>query len=101
MSFHILWSDSALDRTAEFFDFIAEENPAAATRIIQDLFDRVEAISEHPRLGRRLSEHIDASVRRLVIGNYVVVYQIEEASRTITVLAARHSREKYLPGEEP
>lgn len=101
MSFRVLWSESALDRAAELFDFIAEENPAAATRVIQDLFDRVEAVCEHPRLGRRLSEHVDDSVRRLVIGNYVVVYQIEETSQVITILGVRHSRERYLPGEEP
>jgi toxin ParE1/3/4 len=101
VSFRVLWSESALDRATELFDFIAEENPAAATRVIQDLFDRVEAVSEHPRLGRRLSEQVDESVRRLVIGNYIVVYQIEETGRIITILGVRHSRERYLPGEEP
>jgi addiction module RelE/StbE family toxin len=101
VSFRVLWSDSALERASELFDFIAEKNPAAAKRVIEDLFDRAEALSKHPRLGRRLSEHMDASVRRLVLGDYIVVYQIEELSRLVTVLAIRHFRERYLPGEEP
>jgi hypothetical protein len=29
------------------------------------------------------------------------VYQIEETSQVITILGVRHSRERYLPGEEP
>jgi toxin ParE1/3/4 len=101
VSFRIVWSDSARDRAAELSDFIAEENPAAARRVIQDLLDRVEVLSDHPELGRRFSEEIDASLRRLVIGNYIVVYQIEDVRETITVLAVRHFRERSLPWEEP
>jgi toxin ParE1/3/4 len=100
VSFRVLWAESALERAAELFDFIAEENPAAATRIIQDLFDRVEALTEHPELGRRLSDNVDASLRKLVVGSYIVVYQIEEPSRMITVLAVRHFRERPTPIED-
>ena len=68
MGYRILWSDFALDQAAEFFDFIAEENPAAAKRVIENLFDRVEALAEHPFLGRSLSEYVDSSLRRFVVG---------------------------------
>lgn len=99
MSFRVLWSDSALDRAAELFDFIAEESPTAARRVINDLFDRVEVLSEHPQLGRRLSEGIDSALRRLVVGSYVAVYQVEESTQTINVVAVRHFRERSLPEE--
>jgi plasmid stabilization system protein ParE len=39
VSYRIVWSDSALDRVTEFLDFIAEDNPSAAQRVIQNLFD--------------------------------------------------------------
>jgi plasmid stabilization system protein ParE len=100
VSFRVLWSDSALDRAAEFFDFIAEESPTAAKRVINELFDRVEVLSEHPHLGRRLSEGIDPALRRLVVANYIAVYQVEEVTQTINVVAVRHFREKTLPEEE-
>ena len=32
MAYQILWSDSAMERSTEFLDFIAEEKPAAAQR---------------------------------------------------------------------
>ena len=99
MSFRVLWSDSALERAAELFDFIAEENPAAAKRAIEDLFDRVQALSDHPQLGRRLSAEIDSSLRRLVIGNYITIYQVEEESQTVNIVAVRHFRERFLPEE--
>ena len=101
MAYRILWSDSALERATEFFDFIAEENPAAARRVVQGLFDRAEALSEQPLLGRRLSEAVDPSLRRLVVGSYILVYQVNEARQTVSVLAVRHFRQRSLPQEEP
>lgn len=99
MPYQVLWSASALDRVTEFLDFIAEENPGAARRVILELFERVQVLGEQPRLGRRLSEGIDSNLRRLVAGKYVVVYQIQDPQQTVTVIAIRHSREKLLPEE--
>lgn len=101
MACHILWSDYALEQAAELFDFIAEENPAAARRVIQDLFDRVEALAEHPLLGRRLLEGVDPSLRRFVVGNYIVLYYVNDARQMIDIVAVRHFRQRPLPQEEP
>jgi toxin ParE1/3/4 len=100
VSYGIVWSDSALDRVTEFLDFIAEDNPSAAQRVIQNLFDRVEALADLPHLGRPLLEGLDPSLRRLVVGDYIVIYQIE-ARKTISVVAVRHFRQKSLPQETP
>lgn len=100
MAYQILWSDSALERVTEFLDFIAEDNPPAAQRVAADLFRRTGVLAEQPRLGRVLSEGINPDLRRLVIGRYVVVYRVQEARQTVTIVAVRHSRERSLPGEE-
>lgn len=99
MPYQILWSDSALERITEFMDFIAEDNPAAAKRVIEDLRQRVGALAEHPRLGRPLSEGIDPDLRRLIVGKYIVVYRVQESRQTIDIVAVRHSRERSLPQE--
>ena len=84
----------------EFFDFIAEENPGAARRVVQDLLDRIEVLADHPRLGRRLFDEVDPELRRLVAGDYIVVYRIIETRKEISIVAVRHSRQRSLPGEE-
>jgi toxin ParE1/3/4 len=96
----IVWSDSALDRIIEFLDFIAEENPEAAQRVIAQLFNRVGVLAEQPRAGRRLSEDSDPDLHRFVAGKYIVVYRLQEARQTVTIVAVRHSRERSLPQEE-
>jgi plasmid stabilization system protein ParE len=100
VAYRIVWSEFALDRVTEFFDFIARDNPAAAGRAVRDLFDRTQALAEHPRLGRRLSENVDSTMRRMVVGNYVLVYRIDDDRQTVLILAARHSRERPFPEEE-
>jgi toxin ParE1/3/4 len=99
VAFQILWSDSAQERLFETLDFIAEENPEAAKRVSEDILRRLEALAEHPRLGRRLREGIDPDLRRFLVGNYIVVYQVREASETIFIVGFRHSRQRQLPEE--
>jgi toxin ParE1/3/4 len=84
----------------EFLDFIAEENPAAAKRVIANLSQRVGNLADQPRLGRPLSEGIDPDLRRLVVGKYVVLYRIQETRQVIDIVGVRHSRERSLPGED-
>jgi len=100
VSYQVVWSESALERITEFLDFIAEENPASARRVIQDLFARVQVLADHPRLGRLLSADVDADLRRLVVGDYIAVYRIQESRKIISIVAVRHSRQRSLPGED-
>lgn len=100
MSYQIVWSDSALERIGEFLDFIAEENPAAARHMIEDLRDRVRVLADLPRLGRPLADEVDPGLRRLALGNYVLLYRIHEASQTVTIASVRHFRQRSLAGEE-
>ena len=100
MAYQILWSDSALERIAEFLDFIAEENPAAARRVVEDLRDRIRGLADHPHLGRLLSDEMDPDLRRLVLGDYVILYRIHETSQTLTIVSIRHFRQRSLAGEE-
>jgi addiction module RelE/StbE family toxin len=99
VSYRVLWSESALERVTEFLDFIAEESPAAAKRVIEDLRQRVGLLADQPRMGRPLLEGIDPDLRRLIVGKYVVVYRIQENRRIIDIVAVRHSRERSLPQE--
>ena len=100
MPYQIVWSDSALERIQEFLDFIGEEDPAAARRVVEDLRDRVRALADLPRLGRPLAADVDSGLRRLALGDYVLLYRIHEASQTVAIASIRHFRQRSLAGEE-
>ncbi len=77
-------------------DIIASDTPAAARQAVDDLLARVEVLAEHPRIGPVFSEDSGPDLRRLILGKYIVVYQVREAKRTVSVIAVRHSRQRPL-----
>jgi addiction module RelE/StbE family toxin len=48
----IRWLDIAVDDLEDIADYIAQDNPAAAGRIVARLWDAVKTLTEHPEAGR-------------------------------------------------
>jgi len=71
----IVWSPLALARLQEIRAYIAQDKPQAAERIAIRIVAVVEALRNHPRLGRAVAE---PGIRELVIGGtpYIVVYRV-------------------------
>lgn len=84
----VVWTDEALGWLREIHDFIAEENPAAAARVIDGISRRVDQLEQHPESGYRY-EDSSRHVRILVYGNYRVAYLVE-AQRNVFVLGVFH-----------
>ncbi len=100
MSFCVQWSASGLDRLIKILDFIAKDSPPAARQVVDDLLARVEVLAEHPRIGPVFSEESGPDLRRLILGKFIVVYQVQEPERTVSVIAVRHSRQRPLTMED-
>ncbi len=94
------WSASGLDRLIEILDFIAKDSPPAARRVVDDLLARVEVLAEYPRIGPVFSTESGPDLRRLILDEYVVVYQVQEAKGRVSVIAVRHSRQRPLTMED-
>ena len=77
MPVEIVWSPLARKRLQEIRSYVAEDKPEAAARLATRIVAVVEALSEHPYLGR-----VGASpeIRELVIGGtpYLVLYSLEQ-----------------------
>lgn len=93
----VLWSPLALARVDEVFEVIRWDKPGAAQRWVETLFESVEGLSEFPKRGRMVPEIGREEIRELLLGNYRVVYRVEE--RFISILTIRHGRQ-FLDPEE-
>lgn len=80
----VVWTEQAWQRLAEIDAFIAKDDPTAASRLVERLIERGDALSEHPDRGRRLPELPESGLRELVVGNYRLVYR--RGARNIEVL---------------
>jgi toxin ParE1/3/4 len=72
----IVWSALARSRLREIRAFVAQDKPEAAERLATRIVAMVEALRNHPRLGR---VGADPGIRELVIGStpYIILYNVE------------------------
>jgi plasmid stabilization system protein ParE len=87
----VLWSTSAQVDLVRLHDFVASVNPLAAARLMDQLTAAPERLREHPRLGRQLERYAPRDVRRLIVGNYELQYELRHD--VILVLRIWHGRE--------
>ncbi len=75
MLVEIVWSPLALARLQEIRAFVALDKPAAAERLATRIVAVVEALRNHPHLGRTGAE---PGIRELIIGGtpYSILYRV-------------------------
>jgi addiction module RelE/StbE family toxin len=72
----IVWSALARTRLREIHAYVARDKPEAAERLAIRIVAMVEALRNHPHLGRVGAE---SGIRELVIGStpYIVLYRVQ------------------------
>lgn len=86
------WTSKALSDLGRLYEFLAPVNKSAAIRIVQSLTAAPTTILAHPRIGEKLEEFVPREVRRLLVGNYEMRYEIQESK--IYILRLWHAREE-------
>ncbi len=87
----IIWSPLSLDRIIEVSEFIAEDKPGASIKWVDSVFDSVQRLIKFPESGRSVPEINRSDIREILLGNYRIIYRIEEKS--ITILTVRHGKQ--------
>lgn len=85
------WTSKALSDLVRLHDFLAPVNSQAAAHVVQSLTTAPARLTTHPRMGERLDEFEPREVRRILVGNYEMRYEIQKS--TIYVLRLWHTRE--------
>lgn len=85
------WTSKSLSDLARLHDFLAPVNPAAAARVVQSLTAAPAGLRANPRIGERLEEFDPREVRRILISNYEMRYEIRGG--IIYILRIWHTRE--------
>ncbi|HEX7802652.1 MAG TPA: type II toxin-antitoxin system RelE/ParE family toxin [Pseudoxanthomonas sp.] len=62
----IIWSEPALSDLDAIADYIALENPAAATELVKRIVSHVEQLANHPESGSRPQELKRSRYRQIV-----------------------------------
>lgn len=94
----IVYSARALADVERAFDFLVEHDPGAAIKAAAAIRHAVEALAQHPLIGRGTA----GGLRELVISfgrtGYVALYWFIPERAEIWILGIRHQRELDYPG---
>ena len=94
----INWTHEAQVWLRDIHSYIAVDNPEAARRTIAGIFEKVQLLKRHPRLGLRYDPEKSREVRILLYGHYRIAYLIKSDTK-IDVLGVFHGAlniERYL-----
>lgn len=87
------WTSKALSDLVRLYEFLAPVNKQAAARTVQALMAAPnETLLRNPRLGEQLFEFEPREVRRILVGQYEMRYEIQ--GETIYMLRLWHTREE-------
>ena len=86
------WTRKALSDLTRLYEFLAPVNQQVAASTIQALSAAPTTLLVNPRIGEQLFQFEPREVRRIIVGQYEVRYEIQQA--TIYVLQLWHTREK-------
>ena len=72
----IAWTEEAQRWLEDIFEYIAADNPAAAARTVQGIYERAQVLKTFPEIGYRYLAS-SRNVRILLYGHYRIAYLVK------------------------
>ncbi|TPE64469.1 type II toxin-antitoxin system RelE/ParE family toxin [Sandaracinobacter neustonicus] len=94
----VQWTSKASSDLVRLYQHLSPVAPEAAARVVQQLSRAPDRLLEYPRLGEKLEAYAPREVRRIIVGNYEMRYEI--AGGVIFVLRLWHCREDRGSGDD-
>jgi len=73
----INWTQEAESWLKDIHDYIAADNPDAAARTVEGIYERAQLLKPHPLAGHKYETQQDRAVRILLYGHYRITYLIK------------------------
>ena len=84
----IAWTEEARRWLEDIFDYIAAENPTAAARTVQGIYERAQVLTTFPEIGHRYLAS-SRNVRILLYGHYRIAYLVKDDG-SVDILGVFH-----------
>lgn len=94
----INWTRESEIWLKDIYDYIASDNPDAAERTINGIYEKAQLLNQHPKLGHKYETEGSRDVRILLYNHYRITYRIK-ADGNIDILGVFHGAldiDRYL-----
>jgi toxin ParE1/3/4 len=85
----VVLSELAEADLTDIWVFVAQDNPEAADRLIDQIYEKCQFLAGSPNAGRQRAE-LGLSIRSFAVGNYLIFYR--EGATGIEVARVLHGR---------
>ncbi len=74
----VIWTEPALDQLDDITEYIALDDPVAASKLVKAIFAKVSHLEQFPSVGRESPELPESVYREIVCSPCRVFYRYEE-----------------------
>ena len=95
----IRWTEEAHRWLRDIHDYIAEDNPDVAQRVVSGIYDKAQVLRRFPEIGHKYHDETEGEIRILLYGHYRIAYLLGPPD-TIDILGVFHGAldiDRYLP----
>src|SRR5207253_5472173 len=89
----VVWTPGAREGLNDALEFIAEDSPAAASRVLDVVLDAADSLQLLAHRGRVVPEISDAGVREIFVFSYRLMYEVLEGE--VQILAFIHGARDF------
>ena len=94
MEYALEWSDKALSNLKSVENYIAEDSPLRAKKVVNEILDHAENLKLFPEMGHVLHDFPDLGLRQLLKYSYRIIYSF--SGNIVTIVAVAHGKQKYI-----
>jgi toxin ParE1/3/4 len=73
----INWTQEAQWWLKDIYDYIATDNPDAAARTVEGVYEKAQLLKQYPEAGYKYEIQSDRPVRILLYGHYRITYLVK------------------------
>ena len=87
----VIWTEPALQELSAIAEYIALDNPTAASRLVEEVFDKTDRLEGFPQSGRIPPELPNSVYREVVVPPCRIFYRDDE-TRVFVLFVMREER---------
>jgi toxin ParE1/3/4 len=94
----IKWTDEANKWLKDIFDYIALDNPSAASKVVSGIYEKAQVLRDFPEIGFKYRSEPEGDIRILLYGHYRIAYLVKDREE-IHILGVFHGAldiDRYL-----
>lgn len=91
----IRWSEKSILHLEQIYAWIAKDSTRQAKRVVEQIWERTQILSDFPKVGHFWQTDGDAEIRLLYYGHHKVAYRYDPETETVDVLGVYHGRMEF------